>query len=398
MKQNKWKKMGILAAAVSMLWGCTDRKHYEEAEQNALKYYKNKYDLKDVSVVRSWKAGNYGLFGYIGVKDRAYEMSDGNTVYWADSTQKLADSRQAKEIAEAFAKEIMDPLLEQLSFPKKVSSYSLNRTGYESYDECVFTAYFDGDIRSFLKKEQPAVRDLDIVLETEDQNKAEQEITALYDALKGNVTGWGTAYILKDGLNEITDDVQYVDDCELNVTARADLRFEETLRWYRQKYIEVFDGIYMTSRKTDFVLEDGDLRFEQAGTCADLQKMLDDSYYAMPVDAEENKKGGYLVKDQRHENRVILDDPSAPLYRLSMSERVRNELDSRNSLSVMIMDTRTEGEPLMIYYGTKSTASFDVYRVIRAPGTRGKGESVSPDQYFYFGTHQSMPFEEKKEQ
>ena len=118
----------------------------------------------------------------------------------------------------------------------------------------------------------------------------------------------------------------------------------------------------------------------------------------MPVDAEENKKGGYLVKDQRHENRVILDDPSAPLYRLSMSERVRNELDSRNSLSVMIMDTRTEGEPLMIYYGTKSTASFDVYRVIRAPGTRGKGESVSPDQYFYFGTHQSMPFEEKKEQ
>ena len=398
MKQNKWKKMGILAAAVSMLWGCTDKKHYEEAEQNALKYYKNKYDLKDVSVVRSWKAGNYGLFGYIGVKDRAYEMSDGNTVYWADSTQKLADSRQAKEIAEAFAKEIMDPLLEQLSFPKKVSSYSLNRTGYESYDECVFTAYFDGDIRSFLKKEQPAVRDLDIVLETEDQNKAEQEITALYDALKGNVTGWGTAYILKDGLNEITDDVQYVDDYELNVTARADLRFEETLRWYRQKYIEVFDGIYMASRKTDFVLEDGDLRFEQAGTCADLQKMLDDSYYAMPVDAEENKKGGYLVKDQRHENRVILDDPSAPLYRLSMSERVRNELDSRNSLSVMIMDTRTEGEPLMIYYGTKSTASFDVYRVIRAPGTRGKGESVSPDQYFYFGTHQSMPFEEKKEQ
>ncbi|MCR4949989.1 MAG: hypothetical protein K6A40_01560 [Solobacterium sp.] len=398
MKQNKWKKMGILAAAVSMLWGCTDRKHYEEAEQNALKYYKNKYDLKDVSVVRSWKAGNYGLFGYIGVKDRAYEMSDGNTVYWADSTQKVADSRQAREIAEAFAKEIMDPLLDQFSFPKKVSSYSLNRTGYESYDECVFTAYFDGDIRSFLKKEQPAVRDLDIVLETEDQNKAEQEITALYDALKGNITGWGTAYILKDGLNEITDDVQYVDDCELNVTARADLRFEETLRWYRQKYIEVFDGIYMTSRKTDFVLEDGDLRFEQAGTCADLQKMLDDSYYAMPVDAEENKKGGYLVKDQRHENRVVLDDPSAPLYRLSMSERVRNELDSRNSLSVMIMDTRTEGEPLMIYYGTKSTASFDVYRVIRAPGTRGKGESVSPDQYFYFGTHQSMPFEEKKEQ
>ena len=46
----------------------------------------------------------------------------------------------------------------------------------------------------------------------------------------------------------------------------------------------------------------------------------------MPVDAEENKNGGYTVHDQRHESHVVLDDPEAPLYRAKLSQRVLDEL------------------------------------------------------------------------
>ncbi len=392
MKRNLWKKLGALAAA-GMLLGCTDRKHYEDAEKAALRYYKEKYNLEEITIVNSIRAGNSGLFGYVHVRNRAYEMSDGNTVYWNDSLQKLSDTRQAEEITAAFQKEIMDPLFARFSFPKKISSYSLNRTQYDSYDECVFNTYYDGDINAFLKEEKPVVNDLVIVLETKEQEKCEAEITAFFEALNEKVTGFGNAYVLKSGIDDVVNEKMYVDTYAFNVTADARMDFGKKISWYRQKYIEVTDGVYAASFKRDFTLEEGDIRFEQAGTCADLQKMLDESYEAMPVDAEENAKGGYLVKDRRHENRIVLDDISQPLYRAVFSDRVKKELDSRQTISVSFMDTKGN-RPLMVYYGPERKASIYVFSIFRDDRNRGSSHSLSESQYFYFGTHHSVPYEE----
>ena len=43
--------------------------------------------------------GDYGLLVYIGVKNRAYEMSDGFSVFWDDSEQVFADNAQAQDVA-----------------------------------------------------------------------------------------------------------------------------------------------------------------------------------------------------------------------------------------------------------------------------------------------------------
>ena len=64
------------------------------------------------------------------------------------------------------------------------------------------------------------------------------------------------------------------------------------ISWYRQAYIEVYEGVFVTSCKYDFTFKDGDVLFEEAGSSAELQQMLDDGYYALPVNAEENKNGG----------------------------------------------------------------------------------------------------------
>jgi len=382
--------LGVLVLLTLLLCGCEDSRHYKQVEANALKYYKQKYNLDDVEVKNVLAAGNAGLFGYTGVKDRAYEMSDGNSVYWNEENGTFADNAQEEEIQKAFAEEILDPLLAEFSLPLKTTSFSLNRTDYESYDECVFTAFYDGDIRSFLKTEDPKLCDLVLAVENEDREKGEAEIVRFYDAMKEWVSGQSEAYILNSGLEDLTGD-WYPNEHDLNVSARALLNYNKEIGWYRQVYIEVFDGVSVTSNKKDFVLEEGDILFEEAGTCADVQELIDKNYYALQVDAPENKNGSYTVRDRRHENHVILDDPSAPVYRLKMSQRVLDELDDRKELGVYILTRRESDLPLYVYYGKNS---YSVYRVCENNGERTEYEAISPDNLYYFGTHRSLSYEE----
>ena len=114
----------------------------------------------------------------------------------------------------------------------------------------------------------------------------------------------------------------------------------------------------------------------------------------MPVDAEENKNGGYTVHDQRHEFHVVLDDPNAPLYRAKLSQRVLDELDSRNCLSLYVLDNREDGLPLMIYY-TGSTSPYSVFRVSEPGGDRAVFCELNPQYYYYFGTHTSYAYGEE---
>ena len=92
----------LLAMSVFLASGCASEKHYRAVEKKALEYYQDKYGLEDITVTDSYKAGNSGLFGYLDVEDRAYEMSDGNSVFWDEDNERFSDNAQADEINEAF--------------------------------------------------------------------------------------------------------------------------------------------------------------------------------------------------------------------------------------------------------------------------------------------------------
>ena len=390
----------LLAMSVFLASGCASEKHYRAVEKKALEYYQDKYGLEDITVTDSYKAGNSGLFGYLDVEDRAYEMSDGNSVFWDEDNERFSDNAQADEINEAFRSQILEPLLSEFTVPLKTTEQVfLNRTAMDSFDECVFTDLYEGDIDSFLKKVKPQLWTFTVALETEDRERGEKEITDFYNSLGEYVKGWSYAYILDSGLDELTGEDWIVDDKELNVTASARYDFKNNeIKWYRQKYIEVYEGVYVTSHKSDFVFNEGDVIFEEAGTCAELQKMLDDAYYAMPVDAEENANGGYTKEDQRHESRVILDDTSLPYFKVILSQRVMDELDDRGEISVYFLYTRDDGKPLMKYYGKESSNPYSVFRVCKEPTGRGEYGSLSPDNIYYFGTHTLEAYEDEAEE
>lgn len=384
----------LAASCIALFSGCEDKAHYDDVEKKALQYYQGKYGVKGVSITNSYKAGNSGLFGYAGVKDRAYELSDGNAIFWDDDSAVFADNAQASEIISAFEREILDPLISQISFPMKHTALNLNRTDMESFDECVFTAYFTGDIRKFAMEESPRLSDFTLAIETTETEACEKEISQLYDALKPSVSGFGDAYILSDGLGGLDESTLYINDRSLNVKTHAHMDFKGSISWYRQNYIEIGEGISITSAKKDFDFKDGDVVLEQIGSCADVQQQIDDGYYAMPVDAPENKDGGYMVHDRRHENHVVIDDQNAPAYRLALSDRVRQALDENGRLSVYFLSSRADGLPFMVYYGKKGNASYSVYKVCDNDVDYGEYDTISPDNLYYFGTHTSYAFEE----
>ena len=174
------------------------------------------------------------------------------------------------------------------------------------------------------------------------------------------------------------------------VRAKASLNYDGEIRWYRQNFIEVAENIFVTSAEENFSFEEGDVRFEAAGTCADLKVMLDEAYYAMPVDAEENKNGGYLAHDQRHESRVELDDPDAPLYRVVFSQRVLDALDERGCIGAYWLDCREDGAPLMMY--TAKSGSYSVYQVCERGKDSTDYQEINPDYLYYFGTNQRIEY------
>ena len=127
----------------------------------------------------------------------------------------------------------------------------------------------------------------------------------------------------------------------------------------------------------DFEMEPGDITFMEAGTAEDLQKMLDEAYYALPFEAEENKKGGYSVRDQMHE---------AVIWRVQFSDRLREEIAKgsyRNSFYVLTDDP--ENTQLWCYYSGDDRYRFRIWKMTDDSLLRGAYKSFSEGDLFYMG-------------
>ena len=391
------KKVILIIMVMTMLFGlsgCKDAIHYKMAEKAALSYYKKKYGERSVEIVDSFKAGNSSLFGYVGVKDRAYEMSDHYFVFYDDDQGRYYDNRQEASVIADFDSGIFQPLLRD-DVRMKTSEYSLGRTHMESFDECVYTTYYDGDMRSFLEKEKPVLSDMRILMEEKKGFDHEAYIRELYEKLDPYVSGYMQVIVVEKDHTLFDGDLSdaWIRNGDEGVTVIAQLYFGDKISWYRQKYIEVFDGVYVCSNRPNFDLEEGDIVFEEAGKASELQKLLDEAYEAMPVDAKENEKGGYQVHDQRHEYRTIIDEPDLPYYRLKISDRVLEEIgEGRLDVYMKIMDGK--GSKLFANYAY-SNSRYSLYKVCEDGGSLAY-EQIDPGNLYYFGSYHSEEYKDKE--
>lgn len=376
---------GIAAVAIPMaLAGCgKSADHYKKVKEDAVRYYKEKYG-DTVTVENTIVAGNSGLFGYLGVKDRAYELSDGMKVYWNESGQYYADNRQAEEIAAAVREEIMKPAIAELGAEAVVSEYSINRTGMESFDECVYKAFYDGNIRDYVKKEQIHISDLSAAITAQDFKEKTERFCKMIESYSFN--GGGEIGVAGEGWQEpLSLEICQTARGNPNAAAYGLVSFGERIRWLENVFVEAAPGVVVSSGIFDFVLEPGDIVLEEAGTGRDLQKKLDEAYYSLPEEAEENKNGGYTKRDQAHESRVVLGDLESPIYQIRFSKRAQEKLDSNGKLSFYIM-TDWPQEGYLWYYTNTERYAFTLFRLAEPGEERGKSAYLAGMELVYAGT------------
>ena len=389
--------LGLLLAVPVLLTGCGEqRRHYRAVEKKAVSYYREKYGGRKPKIVDSCKAGNSGLFGYMGVKDRAYKLDDGSWIYWDDEEMTFADTRQAEEIGAAMTGELMEPALEKLGTEIRCSGYTFNRTGYDSFDECVYTGYYDGDIRSFAVKEKPRISDMTVVLKERGGFDHEAAVEAFCKEMAPFASGRATVAVMKeDYAGELPNPAEtWFSQRDPDLSAIAEIAFDKGVEWFRQVFVEVLPGVYMTSGEANIVLKEGDITFKEIGTCRDLQKILDEAYYALPVDAEENEGGVYAVHDQRHEERVVFDEPDAPVYEIVMSEKIMRALDSYGRFDVFVTMDRESDEPLKTAL-SREDKSYSVYTICQNREDEAKYQSLGPGYLCFFGSYHLEALEEE---
>ena len=307
-------------------------------------------------------------------------------VYWNDEEQYFADNKQTEEITAALRSKVIEPALRAMDPDCRVSDYSFNRTNMESFDEMVFREYFDGNLEAFAEKEAIRFDDFEAMVH---ESAYRAGVEGFYDTVGKYLKGdFGRVVVLRE---EAGDDPAFVpgevwSEGDVRVRAIAYLDFDDGLSWLEHIYVEVLPGVKMMSTLRDFEMEPGDITFTEAGTAEDLQKMLDEAYYAMPLDAEENKNGGYSVRDQRHESRTVLTDPGAVILCVQFSDRLREEIAKgsyRNSFYVLTDDP--ENTQLWCYYSGDDRYRFRIWKMTDDNLLRGAYKSFSEGDLFYMG-------------
>ena len=371
-----------------LLSSCKD--NGKDMQKKAKAYYEKKYDLKDVTLSDPFKAGNSGLFGYIGVEDLAFEVSDGSFIYYDKEEDRFYDSKQAEQIEEDFETKLLPELMKEIRSPYVLKDSRIAATRYESFDECVFHEYYDGDIRDYLAKERPSISDFLLTVQAQDDSK--DQIASLYEKMASYFKGGAEVRVVKEGSSYLLEEnkEEYIGRDDEDLIAQASIYFNDRMYWHEPHYVEAMEGVMISSDMADFILEEGDIRLEEVKDGQSFQEILDASYYAMPVDAKENKDGSYTVRDQRHEERIVLDE-ELPYYHLVLSDRVKEKMKDE-LFPVYIKVSETWKTPLYYRYGRNRG-----YALYKAADPDGKAEftTLHKDNLYYFGTFQRIKYQDE---
>ena len=330
------------------LTACANDRIRIKGERGAVAYYKNKYgEAVEILSSKEWDFTTAILPTKI--HRLAFTLSDGNTVLWNCETQQYADTRQAQEILDAIQEVLIRPAIEEtLGEDLLVSDFTAAAPIFESYTESygvsAFTEYYNGDIRAFAVSERPLLMDCSIVIrepsDDDEQGTAfKTQVELLHSKLMPFFSGKDSkvCVLSRDYTGELVSYRQiYSPKGNWLVRGIGRLDFDDAVHWTENIYIETIPGVWMTSSEEDSVLQPGDLVPEQIGTGADLQKILDARYEALPMEAERNKDGGCHVPDKQHCSKEVVEDLAGPVYRLIWSDRARAAQDEYGRMDVCV--------------------------------------------------------------
>lgn len=270
--------IAVIAALVCIgiaMAGCNGYEP-QSSEDGALQYYQDKYYGK-TAIAESHGLGDYHLFGY-SYNGMEYIMADGTSVVYYDDEGVYRDNRQTAEIQQAAVAFAEDKLA---AIPGAVTPVQVERVGsnphFETYDGegVCWHAYYDGDIEAFLQEEQPS-----LILENHYSCEVHADGRFYYSVAydESQAADLEDAYLALSRFFDIRPvTLAVVDRSAFEASGGALTLFDDGLRYtvsfngdsasgveaVREKpaFIQVRDGIEVSSSTAGVTLKEGDLRF-----------------------------------------------------------------------------------------------------------------------------------------
>lgn len=179
----------LLIVTVFQFTGCASKEEIEELENmydKSIEYYKNKYDLDNVSIKKHYIIStNNGPVPQI-TGPKCYVMSDGTKVIWTKD-KKFVDDRQSDEIQEDIKSKILDSVIKKYEneFGVKIKLDNQiilsNDLNFKNEEVCYFNKKYDGDIKKFLESENKkfALKKKDIIFVCNENQSYKENIISL---------------------------------------------------------------------------------------------------------------------------------------------------------------------------------------------------------------------------
>lgn len=401
----KKKIIIVLAVLLLLLTGCYKEKREMEGKvKEAEAYYKDKYGEKVKVESSSMNEADTGYIGYQPNGDYTYVMEDGTTVTWMSNDKRFIDDKQYEEITEAIRKEVWEPLYASLSEDERIEKVTSSEPTFGIYHSGEVEAkgygkYYEGDIVSYLKDENVHLicYDINAAVAEEPEQSDIDELTEQFKVFGQKICDTFDGYYVVNvyGTTPAFDtDRNFLLFSQEGVFAMAHILDEEVLV-KMDHYIDVADGITMTSACNNLVFEEGDVQLVKVDN-AELQQYIDDIYNALPYKSEKNKGSSYTERDQVHEERSVLQDGVA--YKVVMSERVKN-FDSGDRGEVVVKvdeNVVSDGNILWESPGNGSVKTPRLYSVC-SDNERQSTARLDEDMYMFVGKLENVKPETEEE-
>lgn len=271
---NGFLVMLLMLAAVCILTGC----QMTEEEQATL-------EAKKAEIV-AWITEKYGeepevdSYGYVySYSGEWVQRSDNIHVLFTDGTECIwyadedifVDDRQSEEIVSAFQEEIWKPLLEDYLVDYEIWSYAVNTINAirisGDYDEnsSWFTEYYDGNIYSYLQKEDIRVTGVVLCFTTQQDWKETMTAfeTAFYSTVQGQDHVLKVYALSEDCWARYENDEIYFPDAGTDECWAVYSFGGKAAEHIVQCWQYVGHDTYITSAMPDFTLEEDDITFTQ---------------------------------------------------------------------------------------------------------------------------------------
>ena len=345
----------LLIVTVFQFTGCASKEEIEELENmydKSIEYYKNKYDLDNVSIKKHYIIStNNGPVPQI-TGPKCYVMSDGTKVIWTKD-KKFVDDRQSDEIQEDIKSKILDSVIKKYEneFGVKIKLDNQiilsNDLNFKNEEVCYFNKKYDGDIKKFLESENKkfALKKKDIIFVCNENQSYKENIISLATELKKYFNSEfsvfavndkrAKSYEKKDSITPIYEHI-YDDGCYGAYNFNIDDDENWSDNWYEKKFIEIIPGFFASYSGPNYQLKDGDIVFSKMPENELIQKEL-------------NKK-----TQEKLNSKDKTANSNIQIYKAKFSDELKQNLKSDDYMTFKIDYEKLDSIGLYeCYYGEK---------------------------------------------